>query len=329
MRRTISLAAVAALVGLALLVGRSTAAGSAQPVVVKLPKHVFGHFRSPDLRDVDARWGKRPGQVGLVHAEAGPIGGSSFDVVNSVVCVLDQVNSRVLVFDPRKSPRAIPLVVKGRPGSVFRGVDSSLAVGTDGTIYVLEPVDSIHHNPTLRSFPASGGAPLATTATGGSNPIVRASGKTAYVTQSLVGPWKAAMTAGRVTKGAFTPYRPYVDHSRVQVLPGTKQPIVVKLTRSDGEQLAWRVTSPDFIGVEDAESFGGIELMLVLSVNADKKKTEYEVVVLGPKGVLDSFSVPSDQYTTTAQNDDFRVDGSTLYHRGSTAKGLYVDEYQF
>ncbi len=62
---------------------------------------------------------------------------------------------------------------------------------------------------------------------------------------------------------------------------------------------------------------------------ASSSKTEYEVLILSGSGLLDSFSTPDDEYTSTALFDDFRVDGATVYHRGSTAKGLYVDYYSF
>jgi hypothetical protein len=201
-------AAAAVLAALASVVGRSTAAGSGV-IVVHLPKHVFGHTKVPDGgRVVDARWGKGQGQVGFVKAEYGPTGGSSFDAILGIVCILDQHNGRVLVFEPDKPPRTVPLVVTGLAGKVFRGVESSMAVDDDGRIYVLEPVDSIHHSPTLRSFPARGGAPLAAVATDGSNPIVRASGKTAYVSQSYAGPWQAKMKAGRPTGARPVPSAP-------------------------------------------------------------------------------------------------------------------------
>jgi hypothetical protein len=110
----------AAVVALAAAVGRSTAAGSSNPIVIRLPAHVVGQTKVPDGgRLVDARWGKGPGQVGLVHAEFGPTGGSSFDVLLGVVCILDQHNGRVLVFEQGKAPRATRLVVTGAAGSVF------------------------------------------------------------------------------------------------------------------------------------------------------------------------------------------------------------------
>jgi hypothetical protein len=324
-----ALAAVLCLAGLAVLAGRSTAAPANGPIAVKLPKHVWGHFQEADIRDVSAKWGTGAGRVGLVHAEAGPTGGSSFDVVNGIVCVLDQHNGRVLVFDPRKKPRAVPLKVAGSQGAVFRGVDSSLAVATDGKIYVAEPADSAHSKPVLRVFAASGGAPTATVPTLGTNPVVRASGKTAYAAQLLSGPWKTSASAGVPKAGPSTPYRPYADGSHIQVAASTSQPIVVTLRRSDKTTLSWRITSPDHISVDDAESFGGIEAVVALRVNADGRKTEYELLILGPHGILHSFSAPDDEYTSTALFDDWRVEGSTIYHRGSTKTGLYVDEFQF
>jgi len=327
------LGAAAVLASVAVFVGQATASGSSGPIAVRLPKHVFGHFRSPDARMVDARWGEGPGQVGFVKAEYGPTGGSSFDVVQGVVCILDQHNGRILAFEPGNRTRTFPLVVPGLAGKIFRGVESSLAVGTDGTIYVLEPVDSIHHTPTLRSFPARGGAALATRSTQSNITLVRTAGNAAFTSPSVVDPWKQAMKAGRVAPGAWRNSRPFADGSSVRVHPLRKpdnkpQPWVVSMTTTSGKQLTWSVSSPNDIQVEDAESFGGIELMLVLNVYTDTRN-EYEAVVLGPRGLVDSFSIPGDRYADTAPNDDFRVDGSTLYHRGSTKKGVYVDYYSF
>ena len=88
------------------------------------------------------------------------------------------------------------------------------------------------------------------------------------------------------------------------------------------------MTSPDHVAVADAESFGGIEVVLALYVSTNTK-TEYEVLILGSGGLLDSFSAPDDEYTMPSIFDDFRVDGSDVYHRGSTKTGVYVDYYSF
>jgi hypothetical protein len=319
-------AAVAALAALAGVVGRSTAAGTSNPIVVRLPRHVFGQTKVPDGgRLVNAGWGKGPGQVGLVHAESGPTGGSSFDVLLGVVCILDQHNGRVLVFEQGKAPRATRLVVTGAAGSVFRNVESSLAVGSDGTIYVLEPVDSLHRKPTLRSFRLGGGPPIATTATAGSNPIVRASGKDVFVSQTVAGTWRRVMTAGHAAGGSPTRYRLFPDGSKVEIAPSTKPPVNVTLTRANGTRSSWRVSSPTPIAPEDAEPVGN-NLVLVLRVSTSKA-TEYEVLTLGKSGLVNSYSVPDDDYAETALFDDFRLEGATLYHRGSTKKGVYVDSY--
>lgn len=197
---------------------------------------------------------------------------------------------------------------------------------------MLEPVNSVGRSPTLRAFAAHGGPPIAATTQGGAY-IVRAAGKTVYVGNSLVGPWQQVMKAGRVARARATPYRTFADGSRVQVHPLEKpynkpQPWLASMTTTAGKQLTWRVSSPDRIRVEDAESLGGIELVLALNVYTDTRN-EYEVLILGPHGLLDSFSVPWDRYTETPLNDDFRLDGSTLYHRGSTKTGVYVDDYSF
>jgi hypothetical protein len=293
---------------------------------------VFGHFtRQPDAGFVDTPWGTGIGQVGLatpaVQSGGGPTGGSSWDVVNDVVCILDEHASRVVVYKRGTAVRPIPLVVPGAAGRDFRNANSSFAVGTDGTIYVLEPAGGPRPKATLRSFPASGGKPMATVTVSGSAPIVRTAGKTAYVAASLSGPWVPTMTAGHVKVGSPLAYRPFGDRSRVQVVSGKGQPIVLTLVTPEGVKKTWRVSSPDDISVADAESYNP-NLLLVLQVSRGAK-TEYEVVILGGPGVFASWSVPDDHYTSTAPFDDFRVDPSdaTLFHRGSTKRHFYVDYF--
>jgi hypothetical protein len=324
-KRVLALPAI--LVAAATLAAQSTEAKSSGPIVVKLPKHVFGHFtRPPDAGFVDTPWGTGKGQVGLATGAAGPTGGSSWDVVNDVVCILDQHASRVVVYKRGTATRPIPLVVPGAAGRDFRNANSSLAVGTDGTIYVLEPAGA-SHKATLLSFPTTGGKPIGTVTVAGSSPIVRAAGKTAYVAKTLSGPWVPTMKAGRPAIGAPVAFRPFGDGSRVQVASGSGQPIVLTLVTPEGVKKTWRVSTPDQVSVADAEAYNP-NLLLVLKVSRGAK-TEYEVVVLGSPGVFATFSVPYYHYTATAPFDDFRVDSSTatLFHRGSTKKGFSVDYY--
>ena len=133
------------------------------------------------------------------------------------------------------------------------------------------------------------------------------------------------MRAGHVTGGAATRYRTF-DGIRVEIGPRAKQPIDVTLFRSNGSSTSWAVSSPDHVSPVDAEPFGN-NLVLVLHV-ATTGKEEYEVLVLGRKGLVDKYSVPDDHYAETALFDDFRLDFGALLHRGSTKHGVYVDSYR-
>jgi hypothetical protein len=101
------------------------------PPTLRLPKHVFGHPRSPDAVVARAPEGSGPHEVGVsctgVNECAGP---PSFDVApDGTVWVADTLNGRLLAWTPghpRGPTRTIRLDV----------TPSDLAIGTDGRIYL-------------------------------------------------------------------------------------------------------------------------------------------------------------------------------------------------
>ncbi len=125
----------------------------AQSAPIALGRHAFGVGRAANARIAAAQWGSGQGEVGLEQGRnLAPIGGSSFDVdASGAVSVLDEANRRLLRWRPGvTSPEHVPLAI--------RGTLADLAVGGDGTLYVLETAADAGHGPQLRSFDADGTA---------------------------------------------------------------------------------------------------------------------------------------------------------------------------
>jgi hypothetical protein len=124
--------------GLALLMAgvmalptQADATSAADPLPVPLGTHTFGHLRTPEA--IVAKAG--PNQVGWESPPPGADGLSfgpwSFDVArDGSIWLLDQVNSRLLVWQPGRPDRPARTV----PLPFSPAVD--LALGRDGTIYI-------------------------------------------------------------------------------------------------------------------------------------------------------------------------------------------------
>jgi hypothetical protein len=56
--------------------------------------------------------------------------------------------------------------------------------------------------------------------------------------------------------------------------------------------------------------------------------SEFVGLVLGPKGIVHSFSLASADWAETAPLSRFRLVGSSLYQLGSTPAGLFVDRFR-
>src|SRR6187549_2071323 len=118
----------------------------------------FGQTRSPSSVVSELTWGKGGQAVGLDSGqEQSRIGPSAFDIApDGSVVVLDQVNHRLSRWGPGGSSTQLPIE--------FAGGEGDLAVGGDGTIYVLDAGAS---QPVVRSFNPAGdliaGTPLAET----------------------------------------------------------------------------------------------------------------------------------------------------------------------
>jgi len=293
-------------------------------VEISLEPHRFGELRRASARVVEAPWGAGPGAVGLEHGRSlPPTGGSSFDVASDgTVHVLDEANRRVLRWAPRASrPDELPVAVNG--------TIADLAVGHDGTMYVLETTAELGEAPTLRAFEARGRPIGASRLAERASQLRLAPHGDAEVLQEPSGQWMSAYEHGRPTGRE----RQLASGRSGRAVGGGRELVVLRKDDEirvalvgDGVSQAWRVTSPSPIAeVQLAEALGR-NVLLVVRAYSDTQD-EFRVLVLGARGVVESFSVASADWAETAPLSRFRLRGSVLYQLGSTPRGLFVDRF--
>lgn len=293
-------------------------------VEISLEPHRFGDVRRASARVVEARWGAGPGAVGLEHGRnLPPTGGASFDVAaDGTVHVLDEANRRILRWPPgASSPDQLPVAVNG--------TIADLAVGHDGAMYVLETTSELGEAPMLRAFEARG---LAV----GSSPLAERGSQLrlapdgdAEVLQEPSGQWMSAFEHGRPARRE----RQLASGRSGRAVAGGRELVVLRKEDEirvalvgDGVPQAWRVTSASPIAeVQLAEALGR-NVLLVVRAYSDTQD-EFRVLVLGARGLVESFSVASAEWAETAPLSRFRLRGSVLYQLGSTPHGLFVDRF--
>ena len=114
---------------------------------VSLGAHAFGRAKKPHSRVVTATWGSGQGALGILAGrELVRIGPSAFDIdVDGTVVVLDQVNDRLARYPAGgHAPTYTPIA--------FAGGEGDLALGADGTAFVLDQ----SAEPVVRSYARSG-----------------------------------------------------------------------------------------------------------------------------------------------------------------------------
>lgn len=292
-------------------------------VIVRLGSHRFGSVRSSDVRVAEAPWGAGAGDVGLEQGRnLPPIGGSSFDVDGRrTVYVLDEANRRLLRWSHgARTPTSVPLSINGTL--------ADLAVGKDGTVYVLETTMGGNRVPLLRVFGADGvvrrasevGERASQVRVGPSGPIVlkRTSGQWMRAAEGRSADELAQSMSGR--NG-----RPLPDGSEVVTLRRDNE-IRAALVGPGGVRRSWRVTSETPLAeVQLAETVGS-GLLIVARVYTDAR-AEFLALVLDENGLAQRFSLETADWAETAPLSRFRVVGSSLYQLGSTPQGLFVDRF--
>ena len=292
---------------------------------VDLGEAGFGDARAPGAILAKAGWGRDDRELGLISGrEQARIGPSAFDVApGGAIVVLDQVNQRLAVFPAIGPPRHLPIS--------FSGGEGDLAIGGDGTIYVLDDGGSQSPMPLVRSFDMSG-RPIASGLL--AEPIadmlrVSQGGPLAHVYPSEMWlpigrgrpPLSPAQQVERSTAG-----RPVGDGEAV-VVRASPSEARFALVSGDRVVRSWVVESSTKLGeVQLAEPYGD-GLLVVLRLWSEKQ-AEFRVLRLTPAGLAGSFAVAPAEWAETASLSRFRLHGSTLYQLRSGPSGVEIAAYE-
>jgi hypothetical protein len=284
-------------------------------VTVALGRHAFGAVRDPDARAVTAAWGSDDGELGLTGSrELGFSGPSSFDVEpDGAVDVLDSVNGRVVRWTGGR-PHEIPLSGPTELADFSAEPDGSFDVlAADAMLRRYRPDGSeqwaqkladrtwaaLARGPSVLQQPSEQWMPLAEAG----NPLTRVEQKRqAHVAKQLAD--GRGLIVDRVGDGEL----------RLAEMGGSST------LRS------WRITSETALGeVQLAESYGNGVVVVTRTYTDDRD--EFLVLVLGPDGLVQRFSLASASFTETAPLARFRLARARLYRLRTTPAGAFVDRF--
>ena len=295
------------------------------PVDIALGRHSFGDARRADVRLALAAWGDGHAQVGLEQGrQLGAIGPSAFDVdAAGTVSVLDQAHRRLLRWRKgARDPIRVPLSIAG--------TIADLAVGNDGSTYVLESTAEPGRNALVRRFDDAGRELEAIeTAERASSQILMARDG-ALVLGHPSHHWMP-VTVGGVPASREVQLRHGRAGRALQsggevVLLRHANELRVALTSGQSMTRSWRLTSDTPLAeVQLAEPMGH-RLVLVVSVYTTTSTSS--PFALARNGLVDQFALDSADWAETAPLSRFRLVGKSLYQLGSTPAGLFVDRFE-
>jgi hypothetical protein len=294
-------------------------------VHVDLGAHAFGSQRPASARVASAQWGDGPTDVGLEQGRSlGPIGASAFDVdAMGNIVLLDHAHRRMLQWQRgTTTPARVPLSIEGRL--------ADMSIAGDGSIYVLETTARPGRTPLIRRFDADGRELDVVEAAERTPSQLRVGPAGPVVLQQPSNQWMPVATGGspvgpseqrrRARSG-----RPLRGGGEVLVLRRDNE-IRVALVVNGDVRRSWRVSSGTSLAeVQLAEPYGQ-RLVLVVRAYADGVD-EFAVLVLGPRGLEQRFSIASADWAETAPLGRFRLVGGSLYRLGSSPTGAFVDRF--
>jgi len=280
-----------------------------EPIAVTLGRHVFGAVRAPDERVAAGAWGSEPDEVGLAGSrELGFTGPSSFDVEpDGTVDMLDSVNGRVVRWGRGRRDH-VPI-----SGALEL---ADFAAEPDGSFDVLA-------DDTLRHLRADGTQKWA------QKLAERTWAKLAHGANVLQQPSEQWMP---VSDGGAPLTRPeqrrggHAAHLGVLVERVGEAELRVAVLRGKAPLRSWRITSETPLGeVQTAEPHGNGIVVITRAYTDDRD--EFVVLVLGPDGLVQRFSVESGSWTETAPLARFRLARGRLYRLRTTEAGAFVDRF--
>ncbi len=285
--------------------------------VAVLGAHTFGRTRRPDERHVSTSWGAGANALGLISGRGNAtIGPSAFDLdLDGSLTILDQVNDRLAVYPVGGTPRYLPIA--------FDGGEGDLAIGADGTRYVLDHASGS----VVRTYMPAGSLVGTARIDDHGVDMLRAGPGGALVHAYPGDMWLpvsharlplepaaqvAAARAGRSVGGGVE-----------VVVHADPTEALFALVRGDRVIRAWRLTSATNIGeVQLVEPFGD-GLLAVMRVWTERE-AEFVVVVLTPAGVSRSFSVEAVEWAESAPLGRFRINRETLFQLRSAPSGADI-----
>jgi hypothetical protein len=289
---------------------------------VDLGSEPFGNTRSPSSVVAHLTWGKGIEALGLDSGqEQSRIGPSAFDIApDGSIVVLDQVNHRLSTLRPGQPAIQLPIP--------FAGGEGDLAVGADGTIYVLDAAGS---QPVVRSFSPAGaliaGTPLAEATAdmvrvGPDGPFVHA-----YPSEMWLptGPGRPPLTPEQQLAGARAARG--VGGGLAVVVSASPAEARFALVRGGDVVNGWLVRSSTSLGeVQLAEPYGDGVLVVVRLWN--ENQAQFRVLRLAPGGLAGSFAVERAEWAETASLSRFRLHGGTLYQLRSAPSGVEIAAFE-
>jgi hypothetical protein len=282
----------------------------------------FGETSPPSSVISELTWGKGSQALGLVSGqERSRIGPSAFDVApDGSIVVLDQVNHRLSTLRPGQTPTQLPID--------FAGGEGDLAVGGDGTIYVLDAGAS---HPVVRSFTPAGeqvaGTLLAEATAdmvrvGPDGPLVHA-----YPSEMWLPTGRGRPPLGPEQQLAGAQATRSVDGGLAVVVSASPAEARFALVRGADVVHSWLVRSSTSLGeVQLTEPYGDGLLVVVRLWN--EKQAEFRVLRLAPDGLAGTFAVDRAEWAETASLSRFRLHGSTLYQLRSAPSGVEIAAFE-
>ena len=281
----------------------------------------FGHSRAPSSVVRAFSWGRGDAALGLDSGrEQSRIGPSAFDVApDGSVVLLDQVNRRLVVLRHGARPVHVPIE--------FSGGEGDLAVGGDGTVYVLDA----SARPLVRAFTAAG-APIAATRLAEPTADMIRVGPSGPLVHSYPSEMWLPTGGGRPP---FTPVRQLASGQPARstlsgvgvVVHASASEVKLALVRDDRVEHAWLLHSGTSFGeVQLAEPYG--DGMVVVLRLWDEKHAEFRVLRLAPEGLVQSFDVDPAEWAESGSLSRFRLHGSTLYQLRSDPSGIEIAKFE-